>query len=147
MENMFRTFCLGMPTSDNRNIFNIPNEPGYLARLTEAKAFAAIIDSYRLRKDDEYKFNGDASGLYAGEDPLADFRHFLYQAEACGDVLPSWWNPEKRRVCERLALSDQWCDINKPVEKSDIIEHYGDRLMPMRLRMLAERATGSHLGM
>lgn len=148
MENMFRIFASGTPTSDNWNIFNTPNKPGYLARLSEAKAFAAIIDSYRLRKDDEYTFNGETSGLYNQENPLPDFRHFLTQVEACGDVLPPWWNREKRRACERLALSDNWCNINCAVEKSDIIEHYGgDRLMPMRLRMLAERATGSHLGL
>lgn len=147
MEDMFRIFCIGTVTSDTLNIFSTPLRPGYLGRLTEAKAFAAIIDSYRLRKDDEYKYNGDASGIYNEEDPLPDFRHFLTQAEACGDVLPPWWNQQKRRACERLALSDQWCDINCAVEKSDIMEHYGDCLMPMRLRMLAERATGSHLGL
>lgn len=71
MENMFRIFASGLATSDNHNIFTTPNEPGYLARISEAKAFAAIIDSYRLRKDDEYKFNGDASGLYDdGEYPV-----------------------------------------------------------------------------
>lgn len=140
-------FAAGLETSDNHDIFTTPNKPGYLARLPEAKAFAAIIDSYRLRKDDEYKFNGDTSGLYNDDDPLEDFQHFLTQAEACGDVLPPWWNQEKRRACERMALSDNWCDINSAVEKSDIMEHYGDRLMPMRLRMLAERATGSHLGL
>lgn len=140
-------FTAGIPTSDKRNLFTTPNSPGYLARLSEAKAFAAIIDSYRLRKDDEYKFNGDASGLYSEDDPLPDFQHFMTQAEACGDVLPSWWNQDKRRSCEKLALSDKWCNINCVVVKSDIIEHYGDRLMPMRLRMLAERATGRHLGL
>lgn len=147
MENMFRIFCVVTVTSDTLNIFSTTIRPGYLGRLTEAKAFAAIIDSYRLRKDDEHKFNGDASGLYNEEDPIPDFQDFLTQAEACGDVLPPWWSLQKRLACERLALSDQWCNINSAVGKSDIMEHYGDPLMPMRLRMLAERATGSHLGL
>lgn len=140
-------FASGVATSDNSDLFTTSNNFGYLERLPEAKAFAAIIDSYRLRKDDEYKFTGDTDGLYDDEPPLPDFQLFLNQAEACGDVLPSWWSQEKRRACESLALSDSWCNINNAVEKSDIMEHYGDRLMPMRLRMLAERATGKHLGL
>ncbi|MCJ1425932.1 hypothetical protein MMC29_003833 [Sticta canariensis] len=147
MENMFRLFASGVATSDNSDLFTTPNNPGYLERLPEAKAFTAIIDSYRLRKDDEYKFTGDTSGLYNQEHPLPDFRRFLNQVEACGDVFPSWWSQEKRRACESLALSDSWSNINNAAEKSDIMEHYGDRLMPMRLRMLAERATGKHLGL
>lgn len=147
LEQMFKMFSLGGGTSDRGNIFNHPGKPGYLSRLPETKAFAAIIDSYRLRVEDEYKFRGDASGLYAEEDPLPEFREFLDQAEQCGDVLPSWWDRAKRRACERQAMrSSEWSCLTSAVEKSDIMEHYGDRLMPMRLRMLAERVTGSHVG-
>lgn len=147
MENLFKIFASSRATSDKGNLFTTSNDSGYLENLPAAKAFAAIIDSYRLRKDDEYKFNGDTSGLYNEEHPLPDFRLFLIQAEACGDVLPSWWSQEKRRACERLAVTDSWCNIKNVVGKSDIIEHYKDPLMPMRLRMLAERATGKHLGL
>jgi splicing suppressor protein 51 len=146
LEGTFKLFSMASPTSDRGNIFNNSVKPGYLSRLPEARAFAAIIDSYRLRVEDEYTFRGDASGLYGDEDPLSCFRDYLDQAEQCGEVLPPWWNQAKRRACENQAMrKSEWSYLGCPVEKPDIQEHYGDNLMPMRLRMLAERVTGSHV--
>lgn len=147
LEDIFKLFTLSGGTSDTKTIFNSPGEPGFLSRLSEHDAFAAIVDSYRLRVEDEYNFRGDAGGLYAGENPLPDFRGFLNKVEKCNDILPPWWNKEKRKACVQQALrSSEWSNINSAVEKSDIIEHYNDTLMPMRLRMIAERVTGSKVG-
>jgi len=48
--------------------------------------------------------------------------------------------------CERLAYNksglNEWADIHSAVEKSDIIEHYGDGMMPMKLRVLGEKIYG-----
>lgn len=144
---MFKVFIASSHTSDRGNIFTNLSEPGYLSRLPETKAYAAIIDSYRLRVDDEYKFQGEAGGLYAGESPLSGFQEYLAKAEECGDVLPSWWNSAKRLACEKQSMqTSQWSCLQTAVEKSDVMEHYKDRWMPMRLRMLAERVTGSHVG-
>ena len=144
---MFKIFTFSGRTSDTGNLFDSPGKPGFLSRLSEHDAFAAIIDSYRLRIEDEYTFQGDAGGLYADEDPLPDFKRFLNEVEKCDDILPSWWNKTKRDDCIRLALrGSEWSNINCAVEKSDIIEHYKDSLMPMRLRMLAQRATGTKVG-
>ena len=61
-------------------------------------------------------------------------------AEKREGILPSWWNAEKRRECERMAVdAEGWNDINCAVEKGDIMEHYGDNLMPMNLRFLGEK--------
>ncbi|MCJ1397232.1 hypothetical protein MMC11_000424 [Xylographa trunciseda] len=118
----------------------------YLDSLPEKDAFAQIIDSYRLRIDDEYVFRGDAGGLYAGESPLPDFRRYLSRAEKKGGVLPKWWGREKRRACEKTAVDKaQWSDLNCAVEKADVIKHYGDSMMPMKLRMLAEEVEGSNV--
>lgn len=58
-------------------------------------------------------------------------------------LLPPWWTKEKRSACEKLAVDkSQWSDLNCAVEKSDMVEHYGDGFMPMKLRMLAERVYG-----
>lgn len=149
------------------DIFTEPRYPRWLDRLPEAKAFAVIIDSYRLRKNDEHKFGGNSSGLYNNgeflvryssgnhrsyceEDPLPDFQHFLNQAEACGDVLPvlpSWWNQDKRRACETLALTDEWYNINSVVDRRSISWHNGaiKAVLSMKLRILADRVTGSIL--
>lgn len=54
-------------------------------------------------------------------------------------MLPSWWSPAKRRQCEESGLGlQQWSDLSGAVEKQDIIEEYGDSLMPMKLRLLAD---------
>jgi splicing suppressor protein 51 len=60
-------------------------------------------------------------------------------AESCQGVLPPWWNGAKRKQCERIAVDPNcWSNIKQEVEKGDIIEHYGDNLMPMTLRKLGE---------
>ena len=119
---------------------------GYLSSLPEKESFAAIIDAYRLRIEDEYVFQGDAGGLYAEEDPLPDFKRFLNLAEKRKNILPTWWDKQKRRLCERQAVDrNQWSCIRSTVEKSDITEHYNNPYMPMKLRMLAERVKGSNV--
>ncbi|OKL59246.1 hypothetical protein UA08_05727 [Talaromyces atroroseus] len=61
-------------------------------------------------------------------------------------VLPQWWNAEKRGLCEARAIDgsgDVWSNLGQPAGKDDILDHYQDNLMPMKLRMLAERVYGS----
>ncbi|KAI1924015.1 hypothetical protein LOZ52_002605 [Ophidiomyces ophidiicola] len=130
------------------------------------EVYRYLIDMYRLRVEDDYKFLADPHGLYAGGDPVRDFRIFLARAERltgrdeaklagsgngewnlngkmrCG-VLPSWWSPNTRKACERLAKNPEGNHfIGYAVEKPDIQEKYGDSLMPMKLRMVAEKIYG-----
>jgi mitochondrial splicing suppressor protein 51 len=115
----------------------------YLHKLPEKEAFAQLIDCFRLRVEDEYVFGCNNIGIYAGEDPRPEFKEFLDLAESRKGILPSWWNSEKRKECERMAVdSDGWNDINCAVEKPDIQEHYGDNSMPMKLRVLGEKIYG-----
>ncbi|RDA94293.1 hypothetical protein CP533_0550 [Ophiocordyceps camponoti-saundersi (nom. inval.)] len=107
----------------------------------------------RLRVEDMYKLEGDVSDdtLYGGAQGVAllrDFRRFLAKVERCPQkLLPAWWDGEKKEECEKLAMSQsQWHDLHSAVEKSDIIEHYGDSQFPMQLRMFAETVYGSAPG-
>ena len=75
-----------------------------LNTLSEEDAFTRIIDSYRLRMEDEVKFRGDVGGVYAGEDPLEDFQEFLKQAEDRGGCLPTWWSQEKSRALSLIHI-------------------------------------------
>lgn len=62
--------------------------------------------------------------------------------------MPPWWSKEKRAECERLGSAggeDWWSNLNYAVEKADIQEHYGDSMMPMKLRVLAERILKSNV--
>ena len=99
-----------------------------------------------MRVEDDYKFAGDPRGLYNEEDPLEDFQEFLDLAQKRKGLLPKWWSREKRAACERLAVDGtQWACINHAVEKSDVIEHYGDSMMPMKVRILAEKVYGKKI--
>lgn len=114
-----------------------------LHQLSEKDAFSQLIDCYRMRVEDDYNFAGDTRGLYNDENPLPDFRDFLDLAETRKAVLPRWWSAAKRRECEKAAVDRaRWSCLYGAVEKQDVIEHYGDRLTPMKLRLLAEEVYG-----
>lgn len=126
-----------------RNFFPSLADNTYLSSLSETDAFDQLIDSYRLRVEDDYSFRGELSGLYNQEDPLLHFREYLNLAEAQPGLLPKWWSKEKRTACERVAVdSSRWSDLSCAVEKHDIQEHYKDSVMPMKLRILAEKIYG-----
>jgi mitochondrial splicing suppressor protein 51 len=115
----------------------------YFHKLPEKEAFAQLIDCFRMRVEDECKYGGKNIGIYAGEDPRPAFREFLDLAEKRKGILPAWWSAEKRKKCERMAVdAEGWNDINCAVEKSDIMEHYGNNMMPMTLRVLGEKIYG-----
>lgn len=96
-----------------------------------------------MRIEDEYVFARQNIGIYGGEDPRPPFRRFLNLAESRIGLLPPWWNSEKRKECERIAVDGNgWNDINCAVEKSDIQDHYKKPSMPMTLRVLSEKVYG-----
>ena len=99
-----------------------------------------------MRLEDDYVFAGDTHGLYNGDDPLPDFREFLDLAESRDGILPAWWCGAKRAECEARAVGNaEWSDLNAAVEKADVMEYYGDSLMPMKLRLLAEKVYGKKI--
>ncbi|KAL1965111.1 hypothetical protein VTN77DRAFT_6024 [Rasamsonia byssochlamydoides] len=139
----------------------------YLDSLpSEEEAMDLLIDAYRLRVEDDFMYRGHRHGRYAQTDAknkqdeedslgpaVQDFRKFLDLAEAQigkeqpedtkkSSILPRWWSPEKRAICERRAMGDGWSALRYAVEKEDIQEHYKDSMMPMKLRMLAEKVYG-----
>lgn len=82
-------------------------------------------------------------GIYDGGDAMDEFEEFLDLAEERKGILPAWWSKGKREECVRWATGgSEWADISCAVEKSDIVEHYGDGMMPMRLRVLGEKVYG-----
>jgi len=95
-----------------------------------------------MRLEDEYNYGQNNFGIYGGGDSVKEFKEFLDLAEKAPGILPTWWNKEKRKECERLAMGgDSWADIGCAIEKSDIMEHY-DGSTPMLLRVLGERIYG-----
>lgn len=124
------------------------NSSTWLHNRPEPEVFTLLIDSYRMRVEDECNFRGDIDddSLYGGGDPTIGFRRFLQKAEKKSGVLPSWWSKEKRDACiAKGNRQDHWSTLHGAVEKHDIQEHYKDNSMPMQLRMLAEEILGSNV--
>ena len=126
------------------NDFGAISNGNYFDGLSRQEAYRQIIDSYRLRVEDDYAFRGDHRGIYNEAPPLPDFRRYLDKAEKRAGVLPSWWNKQTRAECEERGMSkaEKWAQLQFAVEKHDIQEHYKDNMMPMKLRMIAEKVEG-----
>lgn len=120
----------------------------WLHNRPEAEVFTLLIDSYRMRMEDEYVFRGDVDddSLYGEGDPTKGFRRFRQKAERKTGVLPSWWTKEKRDACiAKGNRQDHWNSLHGAVEKHDNQEHYKDSSMSMQLRMLAEEILGDNV--
>ncbi|KAL2866659.1 uncharacterized protein BJX67DRAFT_381595 [Aspergillus lucknowensis] len=99
--------------------------------------------------DDQYIFEveTDVDSIYGGaSDGCAGFRRFLHRMEKKRGLLPSWWSPEKAAECVKFGMRDCWSSLASAVGKSDIIEHYGNSIMLMQLRMLGEQIYGTGPG-
>ena len=125
----------------------------WLHNRPEPRVYELLIDAYRLRVEDEYKFHGDVDNdsLYGAGNKagaIRGFSKFVRKANGCKPpVLPPWWTDETSKAClkyARNAVADH--DLGGAVEKSDIQEFYGVSNMPMQLRMLAEKIEGSPIG-
>lgn len=118
----------------------------WLEGRTEKDVFRLLIDAYRLRVADMYKFDGerDESGIYGDRsDVLGRFNRFLQAAAAQPGILPRWWNVLKARECEELGMNrSQWYDLHQEIQKDDVVEHYEDPSFPMQLRMFCETIYG-----
>ena len=99
-----------------------------------------------MRLEDECNFGRSLSGLYNGDNPLKDFQNFLRKAEQRGGCLPAWWSKEESEACQELGMNGRrWSNLRNAVEKCDVQEHYGDPMMPLKLRVLAEKIAGSYV--
>ncbi|OAQ57975.1 MYND domain-containingprotein [Purpureocillium lilacinum] len=118
----------------------------WLHGRSEKDVYGLLIDAYRLRAEDMYNLEGeaDADSIYGGAaNGLRGFKRFLQRVERCPGLLPSWWDEKKKDECEALGMNPlQWYDLGAAVEKSDIIDQYGDSRFPMQLRMFAEAVYG-----
>ncbi|GAA5964297.1 hypothetical protein JCM3765_006448 [Sporobolomyces pararoseus] len=110
--------------------------------LTKEDCYHRIIDSYRLWLDDSYKFQGSCRGIYAEEDPLPEFSEYLKMARP---YLPEWWNSQSANDVWKMAVLDDWSNLNYATSKDDIYEHYSPP-MPIIFRQFASQVTGSPMG-
>ena len=55
-------------------------------KTNESKTYEMLIDTFRLRCDDDYTYGAHNHGVYGGDPPLPVFRDFLARAQGCEDV-------------------------------------------------------------
>lgn len=115
----------------------------YLHDRTRQETFRLLLDCYRLRVDDDLKFDGinPPSNLSDG------FGKFLEMAANRGGLLPSWWDREAATECRASFEGDGragrgWNNINKRIGKDEVNSHYGNGFMAMQLRLLGEGVYG-----
>jgi mitochondrial splicing suppressor protein 51 len=130
--------------------FHALNDKKWLHNRPEADVYKLLINTYRLRLEDDYKFSGDVDvdSIYGGApNGYKGFNRFLGKIEAKNRaLLPSWWSKEKAEECEKLGRRNGRSSLSSTIEKGDIVEHYGDPLMPMQLRMFGEQVYGTGPG-
>lgn len=117
----------------------------YLHARPESHVFQLLIDSFRMRQADDFNLEGKIvpGSLYAGgSSSIQSFRDYLAKAGSRPTLLPSWWSERHVQDCLAYGESGAWTDLRKTTTKQDIIQHYGNEMMPMQLRMLAEAIYG-----
>ena len=149
----------GEPTSPPRGLdapaakpFTRLDNGTWLHDRPEKDVYRLLIDAYRLRIEDSYVHGIGAEGesVYTVSPHSIDgFRPFLDRAARRANLLPPWWAADKREACERMGTdrSDgNFHNLSISLEKSDVIERYGDPLFPMQLRMFAQAVYGDGPG-
>ncbi|BBN09824.1 hypothetical protein MPTK1_4g23000 [Marchantia polymorpha subsp. ruderalis] len=114
--------------------------------LTKEEVYVRFIDSFRLRRDDDYAFGAEICEFYALGNAIPGFKDYLNQAKA-KNILPSWWSEQDDRKIMIFSMSHKWANLNYAVEKYDIEDHYCALNKPfehMVLRFLAEQITGDN---
>ncbi|KAG0314407.1 hypothetical protein BGZ99_008155 [Dissophora globulifera] len=132
--------------------FHKLHDKAWLHDRSERDTYKLLVDCYRLRMDDIYKFENkaDANSIYGGAtDGAAGFEQFLRLTESRRVLLPSWWSADRAAECLAFGVAGQpgdWGSLSSMKGKQDIIDHYGDSVMPMQLRLLGEQIYGTGIG-
>ncbi|KAG0306027.1 hypothetical protein BGZ98_003090 [Dissophora globulifera] len=115
--------------------FHKLHDKAWLHDRSERDTYKLLVDCYRLRMDDIYKFENkaDANSIYGGAaDGAAGFEQFLRLTESRRVLLPSWWSADHAAECLAFGVAGQPGDWGS--------------VMPMQLRLLGEQIYGTGIG-
>ncbi|KAG4079827.1 hypothetical protein HA402_014958 [Bradysia odoriphaga] len=125
----------------------------WLYNRPKKDVYKLLVDTYRMRLEDEYVFQGDVDedSLYSGasvESALRHFKRFLTKtikldAARKKKLLPEWWSKDSLQECMNFAKTDDFSNVGLAAEKHDIQKHYCQQDMPMQLRMFSEKIDGT----
>ena len=114
----------------------------------EKDVYRLLIDAYRLRMEDSFVHDQqtDADTIYGGAPHgLGGFQRFLDMAAKKANLLPPWWDADKRKACEEMGMDhgqDNPYSLAHVLNKQDVIARYGDSQFPIQLRLFAEAIYG-----
>jgi len=69
---------------------------------TEEKTYQLLIDTLRMRQEDEYALNGELmSGTMYNQEPSSEkaFQALIRKAKAVPGLLPPWWDERSTEKC------------------------------------------------
>lgn len=116
--------------------FHRLNDRKWLHERPETDVYALLIDSYRLRMEDNWNFGSPLpNSIQAGaNDGVPEFREYLGKVEAKPGLLPTWWTAEKKEACVAFNDSEDYFDLFDTITKQNVQQRYGDNNMPMQMR-------------
>ncbi|KAF9931057.1 hypothetical protein FBU30_010886 [Linnemannia zychae] len=128
--------------------FHKLNNKTWLHERSEMDVQKLLVDTYRLRMEDNYVFDGDADvdSIYGGGDGAQGFKRFLELAERQNGLLPPGWNAEKKVAALQFGQAPPDYLLSTAVNKGSIIDRYGNTIMPMQMRMFGEQVYGTGVG-
>ena len=117
---------------------------------SEDDTIKLLIDSFRLRIDDEYRTArvmrpGTIYDVYS-EDSGEGFKMWLDDVKSRPGLLPSWWTDEWKEECIQYGMDyDEFATLHYTIGPNDLLEHYGDDgtgVAVKQLRIFGDRVTG-----
>ncbi|KAF3055451.1 hypothetical protein CFAM422_013076 [Trichoderma lentiforme] len=119
----------------------------WLHKRPETDVYKILAEAYRLLATEAHFYEGEwmAAMLWGCNLDQPGFQRFLRKAATRRGLLPPWWNREKEAACEQFFVNLPERPKMEYIEEiRTIMDHYGDRLFPLQLRMLAEAVYGTH---
>jgi hypothetical protein len=124
------------------NPFQRIKDKKWLHDRPKEDVYKLLIDAYRLRMDDDYKFLGleQPNTPYADAncDGTASLEIFLRMAEL-SSLLPTWWDESETTACVESAKLLTWSNTAIKITADYVRSYYEDPSMPMQLRISAEQ--------
>ncbi|KAF9134111.1 hypothetical protein BGX30_012044 [Mortierella sp. GBA39] len=129
--------------------FHRLNDRTWLHNRSEKDVQKLLIDIYRLRMDDTFKFDHmvENDSLYSGaRDGINGFKNFLLLVEGKAELLPADWSAEKKEAVIAFGQAEPEKLLFHKADKETVISRYGNAHMPMQMRLFGEQVYGRGVG-
>ncbi|KAF9338486.1 hypothetical protein BGZ91_008706 [Linnemannia elongata] len=129
--------------------FHRLNDKTWLHNRSDMDLQKILIDVYRLRMDDTFKFDHmvENDSLYSGaHDGTNGFKNFLGLVESKAGLLPADWSAEKKEAVIAFGQAEPERLLFHKADKETIINRYGNAHMPMQMRLFGEQVYGRGVG-